>query len=357
MLFAAGQTLVYLVLFAIFYRGIEDENSTELLAYFAYVTLIVATILNVEVGYYHFVKFRETGALEFIRNDSEISLGFGDANLIAYNVGLLIPMQLYGFTKCRGRLVYLISALLTYVLCVSCVSRTATIAATLILGLGFLLSFFARGIKKSRRVTNRIWILLLIVAVGVVCIIYPAQLESLFADIDRTFNEQAPATMQSEIGQLLQDLFGKINLSGRIRIWDECGLAFEENPIFGRGIYFLEIPGSFELSYMPWIAHNTLMYLIGAGGIVALAAYLLYRLCTALVFFVRPSTDKWFLFLVCLYLVVSGITDNYVFYFFTAFPYVLALAIACKINRENKAQRLARRERVASKLAQGEIKN
>ena len=353
MVFIVGQTVVYLILFAIFYRGLEDENSGELLAYFAYVTLIVACILNVEVGYYHFTKLKETGALEFIRNDSEIRLGFGDSNLVAYNVGLLIPMQLYGFTKCKGRLIYLLSALLTFVMCVSCVSRTATIAAAMILVLGFALAFFARGIKKDRRVTNRLWILLIVCAAIVAMILVPQKITSLFADLDRTFNGNTESNMKSNIGQLLVSLLGDINLSGRVGIWDKCGLAFEENPLFGRGIYFLEIPGSFEISYMPWLAHNTVMYLLGAGGIIALAAYLLYRLATALVFFVRPSTDKWFLFLVCLFLVVSGLTDNYVFYFYTAFHYLVALAIACKLNREAKAERRARRERIAEKLATG----
>ena len=159
--------------------------------------------------------------------------------------------------------------------------------------------------------------------------------------------------MKSKIGQLLDALLGDINLSGRVRIWDECGVAFEQNPIFGAGIYFLDIPSSFELSYMPWLAHNTVMYLLGAGGAFALVAYLIYRLATALVFFIRPSTEKWFLFLVCLFLVISGLTDNYVFYYYTAFHYLVALAIACKIDREEKQARIARRERIAEKLAKG----
>ena len=367
MIFAAGQTVVYLILFAIFFRGFEDENSGELLAYFAYVTLIVACILNVEVACYHINKFIETGTLEFIRNGNEINLGFGNANLIAYNVGLLIPMQLYGFTKCKGRGIYLLSAILTYLSSCSCTSRTATIAATFILILGLILSFFARNVQHPRRVSNRVILLLLVIVIAAVFVVFPTQVKAFFADLDRTFPEKTSltattsegitllsktaSTMKSKIGQLLDALLGDINLSGRVRIWDECGVAFEQNPIFGPGIYFLDIPGGFELSYMPWLAHNTVMYLLGAGGIVALAAYLLYRFATALVFFVRPTTDKWFLFLVCLFLVISGLTDNYVFYYYTAFHYLVALAIACKINRETKVERLARRERIAEKLS------
>lgn len=361
LLYTFGQSGAFLLLFAVIYRGISDEDSEELLRYFAYISFLVALVINTQVVIYHYEKYLETGALEFIRSGwneyPEISLGFGGCNLVAFNVGAFIPMQMYGFVKCRGRLLYLFGAICSCILAVSCVSRTATVASTLFLIIGFISAFFARDISEKRRRTNRILLGIVTVAILAFIVIFPGKVKMLYQDMfDRLFVEEetsttasvdieegnADETEEKEEGEM------HLHLTGRDKLWQQAFEGFRTNPIFGVGPAHVEVDEWYILSadFFPYMAHNTAMQLLGSGGLVALVAYLIYRISTLVVFFRDRSTNKWFLFLVSFYLIVTSILDNYIFYIYTTFPYVIALAIACKIYRERGTERRRKRERL-----------
>ncbi len=352
LLYTFGQSAVFLLLFAAIYRGISEENTEELLSYFAYVSFLVALVINVQVVLYHYDKYLATGVLDFIRNDgvySEITLGFGGCNLVAYNVGALIPMQMYGFVKCRGRLLYLLGAISSCVLAVSCVSRTATVVSTFILIVGFISAFFARDISAKRRTGNRIVLSIAMVAIIAFIVIFPAKVKMLYQDMfDRLFVEKEVTTSAEVEDNKERETEKKFNFTGRDKIWGECVEKFKEHPIFGAGPEHVTAPEHNMLStdFFPYMAHNTFFQLLGSGGLVAILAYFIYRLSTLVVFFKNSSTNKWFLFLVCFYLIATSLTDNYIFYIYTTFHYVTALAIACKIYHEDKAKKKERQARL-----------
>ncbi len=353
-----GQTVVYGLLFFALFRGLSEEDSDEFLAYFAYLTLLSACILNTQVILYHYDKYLETGTLEFVRNGKEITLGFGDCNLVAFNVGSLIPMQIYGFVKCRGRLVYLFGALLSYVCTVSCVSRSSLVFGTAVLLLGFLFAFFARDLSKARRVTNRILLVTVTACIVAVVALFPAQVKMLYQDFfDRMTNEGELETHTELTSQAEQEeekeeeddhLKIDINFNSRSNLWKKSYENFKENPLFGKGSGHIEAPDGHILSdnFFPYMAHNTFFQLLGSGGLVAVLAYLIYRLSTLFVLLRRPSTNKLFLLLVCLFLLGTSLVDNYVFYLYTTFHYITALAFACKIDREQTQKRKQTKARV-----------
>ena len=353
LLYTFGQSAVFLLLFAAIYRGISEENTEELLSYFAYVSFLVALVINVQVVQYHYEKYLETGALEFVRGKwkdyPEITLGFGGCNLVAYNVGALIPMQMYGFVKCRGRLLYLFGAISSCILAVSCVSRTATVASTFVLIVGFILAFFARDISAKRKVGNRIVLSVVTLAIIAFIVIFPGKVKMLYQDMfDRLFVDKEVTTSANvETPEEEVETEKKFNFTGRDKIWRECVEKFKENPLFGAGPAHVDAPEWNMLSpdFFPYMAHNTFFQLLGSGGLVALVAYLIYRLSTLVVFFRKRSTNKWFLFLVCFYLIATSLTDNYIFYIYTTFHYVTALAIACKIHHDDKEKKKADRIR------------
>lgn len=350
LLYTFGQSAVFLLLFAVIYRGIQTEDSEELLSYFAYISFLVALVLNTQVVLYHYEKYLETGAIEFIRSKwneyPEIELGFGGCNLVAYNVGALIPMQMYGALKCRGRLIYLLGALASCILAVSCVSRTATVVSTFVFIVGFVIAFFARDISKKRMRGNRLALGIVALGIIAVLVLYPAKVKMLYQDMfDRLFVEKEVSTTAEVTEEDAEKKVEKeFNFTGRDELWRDAIESFQKNPLFGVGPEHVTEPepehAMLSTDFFPYMAHNTFFQLIGSGGIFALCAYLFYRLSTLFVFFKKRSTNKTFLFLVCFYLIATSLTDNYIFYIYTTFHYVTALAIACKLCREEKTKTL-----------------
>ena len=124
----------------------------------------------------------------------------------------------------------------------------------------------------------------------------------------------------------------------RFAQWERCIDAFLESPIFGLGFYCFEpIDGTWLSSqFAPSMSHNTIFELMAKTGLVGLVSYLIYRIATLRVFFGRKDENKRFLFFVCLPLMLMSLLDNFAFQMFTTFHYVTALAVACKIDREQK---------------------
>ena len=161
---------------------------------------------------------------------------------------------------------------------------------------------------------------------------------------DRLFVEKEVSTTAEVTEEDTEKKVEKeFNFTGRDDLWREAFANFKTNPLFGVGPEHVSVPepdySMLSTDFFPYMAHNTFFQLIGSGGLVALCAYLLYRISTLFVFFKRRSTNKWFLFLVCFYLIATSLTDNYIFYIYTTFHYVTALAIACKLGREERIRK------------------
>lgn len=312
-LFPLGQMLSYLVIFAIIYRGIEREHTEELLSHIAYVTMITAWVLIAEFAYLYLSHAFDIGGYF---NNNMVSMGFGPRTLVAFHFVALIPMQLYGFAKCRGGLLYLFSALASYLAMLATFSRNGALLGTLAILPCLLYITFSKLVRGKRKIFNSLFFL--IIAAGVVA-------------VGMQFIDKILILLQNFIDRGFSDSY-------RFDQWKRCIDAFLESPIFGLGFYCFEpVEGTWLNSqFSPSMSHNTFFELMAKTGAVGLACYLIYRIATLCVFFRRKDENKRFLFFVCLPLLLMSLLDNFMFQMFTTFHYITALAIACKIDREQR---------------------
>jgi len=115
--------------------------------------------------------------------------------------------------------------------------------------------------------------------------------------------------------------------SGRFRLWKKGWNLFLAAPLFGRG--FAAVPfKSYAGDLFPGYMHNTLIELLGACGAGTVAAYLAYRVRSALLFFRKPTLTRTWLGLTLLVLIGTSLLDNHLFNVYPCFFYAAALALA-----------------------------
>ena len=72
-------------------------------------------------------------------------------------------------------------------------------------------------------------------------------------------------------------------------------------------------------------------------GIFGVAAYAYYRIKTVIPFVKKFSFDKTMIALPILITIGASLLDNFIFYFYTAFLYMLLLAIVFRMHSNEKA--------------------
>ena len=127
--------------------------------------------------------------------------------------------------------------------------------------------------------------------------------------------------------------------SGRFKLWRYCLDKFKEFPLFGGGFYALaDYEGLFSsFDAMPHMAHNTVVQLLGSMGIFGLLSYSIYRIASLLPIIKKPSFTKIMLAAPIVVLIAESLLDNFLFYIYMAFPYVILLALLHKIAGEESA--------------------
>ena len=111
--FGAGQLLIYLLVFYLFYLGLSEEKDTEeLIRYFCYVTLVISYMILIQMGHLFLFGDVMSEAGSIIKEN--IYLGWATSNPIASVLVALIPMLFYGAMKQKRGSIYLITALLVY---------------------------------------------------------------------------------------------------------------------------------------------------------------------------------------------------------------------------------------------------
>jgi hypothetical protein len=118
--------------------------------------------------------------------------------------------------------------------------------------------------------------------------------------------------------------------NGRFEIWKTGIDQFLAHPIFGAGFYDNGITAEeileWNLQIYPNLYHNTVIQMLGAAGIVGLAAYLWHRFCTVKLALTRPTLEKTMLALGILALVLFGMLDVLFFITYPLLYYALMLA-------------------------------
>ena len=138
----------------------------------------------------------------------------------------------------------------------------------------------------------------------------------------------------SKISSVLGDLFGRgFSDNGRFGIWRQGIENFLAFPVFGRGFFgYGETDVFTAAEFIPTMGHNTAVQLLSSMGAFGTLAYAFYRAKTLVPIIKRFSYEKLMLLLTMLIPLLMSLLDNFIFYFYPTFFYLIALAIVFKIQ-------------------------
>ena len=311
--FGAVQVATFFVIFYFFVIGLRDEGGEELAGYLAYVTAIMAFILFAETVYLYV-----SGDLGF-ENGSVVKdtvyYGWGIWNTAGQQMVMTIPMLFYGVMKKKNPWVYFALAILMVLSATLTLSRNALIFAVLTFAAMAVVCLFYGQVKKQFRVILPVGVLLLALCV----LVFWGKISGMLSDyLERGLSD-----------------------NGRFDLWGRAIDAFLEAPIFGKGFFGAYPPEFQDGGIFPWMAHNTVVELLGAMGIFGFGAYIFYRVCTVRTFVIRPTLTKTLLGVSMLTVIAGSLLDNFLFYYHQMLYYPLAYAIAYKLSEEQKKKETA----------------
>ena len=116
--------------------------------------------------------------------------------------------------------------------------------------------------------------------------------------------------------------------NGRFELWQSGIESFLSSPVFGMGFYGIKFTEETFVTaeFLPTMAHNTVVQLLGCMGLFGFLCYLFYRIATVIPFVKRPSVEKSFIGMSVLVLLLESLLDNFIFYFLPTLQYTVALA-------------------------------
>ena len=323
LLFAALQVFILFVLFYLFYYGLRSEESEALIDYVIYVSILALIVLAGEMAFLLITSkevINENGAIL----KEQIYLGWGISNSYGCCTSVLLPLPILGAARAKSKryaLPCFAAGILAFGLTVLSLCRNAILFAAIALVASLAVCcFFGEGRRMFRIVA-----LIGIAAVGV--------LLAFFGD------EIITATTEY-ISRDPED-------SGRFDLWRFGFDIFKEYPLFGNGFYaYNEYDIYRTFDFMPIMAHNTVIQILSSMGIFGFAAYSAYRIATFIPILRKPSCTKIMLAAPIIILLSESLLDNFIFYIYMSFPYVILLALLFKISKEEREKKLS--EKTAS---------
>ena len=307
LVFGICEVLIYLLLFYILYYGLKDENTDELLDRISYLSLLVGLVLISQM-IFMFLTYEgifEGGTIVKER----VNLGWGIWNPIGLSLCAAIPMQMRGAMKSEKFYIYLSSAVCSWIFAILTVSRNALIFSTLTMAACIIIACFKSEHKRFYRV---------FFAAGALAAVIGA---IVFYD---------------KIFSLLGDLIGRgLSDNGRFMLWQQGIDNFTAYPLFGRGFFgYGETDVFVAAEFIPTMAHNTAVQLLSSMGLFGTGCYVFYRIKTLLPIIKNFSYEKLMLLITMLVPLLMSLLDNFIFYFYPTFFYLIALAVAIKIYNE-----------------------
>lgn len=310
LVYGSMQILCYYIIFYIFYLGLREENMSDLLSYFAYVSMLIILLLVAETA--HMLFTAEGAIVDGVINRSVFHYGWGNTNVMAVNLVIPIPMLFYGVMKNKHWWAYLATAVLGFVAIAIALSRNSLLFG----GLAIIVCLVICCLVGERRKLLRIVIPSVVAVIAVILLIFKEPiLTALTRYEDAGFSD-----------------------NGRFNIWKYGFEEFLKSPVFGKGFFGLKLDMSIDAEFLPFMMHNTPIQLLGATGAVGTIAYGLYRIDTVKPFLRKPSLGKTMLGIAAALLVLTSLLDNFIFYIQQTFYYSIALAMVFRIYFNEKSE-------------------
>lgn len=331
LIFASIQFLSIFLLYFVFSATIDWENTDK--KYFAWFGMIVGFVVSFELLN---IYITESVIVDGTIIRGRINTGWATYNNLGAMIAIAIPFAFYLAAKSKHNYIYLILAtLLMFSLICSC-SRGSIVGGAIIYLVSLIITFIKADNKKSFRISTAILIGLGII----VLLIFSQQLIELF--------KKVPSILSSNNGEI------KFNDSSRFVIYENGFKAFLNFPIFGQSFYptgFVPYDhstlDSFS-SFFPPRWHNTIIQILSSCGIVGMIAYSFHRIQTILLIFKNNTTEKTYIGLSILALLLMSLLDCHFFNVGPVLLYSMALAFAESTansttmqstkNTENKAK-------------------
>lgn len=306
LLFGVLQAVAYTMLYLFFLCGLRGEDTDELTDYFITVSAFSAVLLILQVAGVYLTSDSIIADGSVVKES--IVFGWGIWNTAGVCLAVLIPMCFLGAYRAKKPYAYLALAAITFGAAVLTLSRNALLFGGIAFAVCIIICCFGR---KNRRVFVCVTVAGVLLVIG-----------GLFL-----FRERIAVILSDFLERGFSD-------NGRYVLWETGINNFLSSPIFGVG-FFAFVSDTFEtVTFMPDMAHQTIVQLLSCMGIVGLASYGFYRFKTLTLFLKRPSVEKLLLLCSVLVLLFESLLDNFVFYFLPLFHYTLSLVIAEKSLRD-----------------------
>ena len=308
--YGALQIVTFFVIFYFFYFGLANERGDELVGYLVYCAALIALLLFAETAFVYAtcdVISEHSGSI--IKEN--INYGWGVSNTAGQCLTVLLPLLLLGAKRSRY---FSCGYFAVAAIDVICVVLTLSRSSILLTAIALVASLIILSCFGERKAT--------FIAVSVVTVIIFIVLAGLYGD------------KLVELFRLLIDRGFSDN--NRFDLWREAFREFTEAPIFGKGFFSLDIESNATAEFFPSMAHNTVLQILGSMGLFGLAAYLFYRVSTAVTFFRYPTLDKTMIGVALLTVLGQSLLDNFIFYFHPMYLFSIALAIVTRVTEDTK---------------------
>ena len=311
LLFAIVQFAAIFVMYYLFAGAVKWDRVPK--DYLAWIGMCVGFVVLVQLleNYLSGRIFIGTG----LTIDREmISTGWGMHNNIGGLMAMMLPFPFYlARTKKHGWVFNLLGSVLLGGVIASC-SRTSMMVAVLC----YVICAVILLRNKESRGQNFAVYVVAGVAVVVLCIVFRDELFDIFY-------------------KFIDEIF---IMSSRDKLFVNGCKQFLDYPIFG-GTFYPQgdyIPWDWSTlesftSFFPPRWHNTLIQIAASCGIVGLAAYLLHRVQTVMLLVTNISTEKLFIALFVMALLLASMLDCHFFNVGPVLFYSMALAFAENIEQ------------------------
>ena len=319
LIFAAIQFASIILLYFIFTATIDWQSVRK--DYFAWLGVIMGIVVCLQI----FNIYVTAGVIQNgVINRSKILTGWGIYNNIGALVSMSIPFAFYLACKKKHNYIYLILATFLLIGLICSCSRGSIVGGVFIYAFSFIVTFFKAENKKVFRISSAV----LIGVVVILCLIFSSTLIELF--------KKVPSIIKNT-----QDNSIAFNDSSRFKIYENGFYSFLNNPIFGESFYPTSyVPYGFSTiesfsSFFPPRWHNTVIQILSSCGSVGMIAYGFHRFQTIKLIAKKPSTEKSFIGLSILALLLMSLLDCHFFNVGPTLIYSMMLAFAENIHISN----------------------
>ncbi len=321
--FALVQCVMWFVIFYLMLIGLSKDNSRELVDYLVYVGSIVVLMLTVQLLEI-FITNDLTKTLDEYGNliRAVIRYGWGNTNTAAQSLTVTIPLMFLGVMRTGGksRVYYLIMATVATVASILNMSRTALVVGLPLYVILLIVSFVKTSDKRRYGIE-------VISVIGVIVLVL--------------------LLSYREVALIIENyVIRGTGDSGRFKIWDYSILAFKENPIFGKGFFGLtEFFNKFfnawsNTEFIPYMAHNTPVHMLGCCGAYGFIVYCAYRVCTAIPFIKNHDIIKSMLGTALFSVILGSLFENFLFYIMPMLSYSVIYAVAYRYIEDKQAEQI-----------------